>query len=337
MTIKPQWTLEDCCDAVDGSLLQQLQLQFPLEPRPFEVIGQALGIDESEVIQRIARLKTSGVVRQIGPILNPQTLGYQTTLVATAVAADKFNLVVDIMQSEGRVSHCYERDYKYNLWYTLAVGGDCCLEDEINRLANDLGSEITFALPALRIFKLRTFFSTRDESSRETPGDHPENGIVTTSLDLSQQDRRVINEIQQDISLTPAPYADMAAHSGVSEDTLLAHCRSLVQRGIVRRFSAAVRHESLGFNHNAIVCWSVPENQVSQIGEALTSFAQVSHCYERAINPDWPYNIFAMTHARSAAEFRDAVDQMTAATGLSAPVVLKSLRTIKKARVKYPV
>ena len=34
----------------------------------------------------------------------------------------------------------------------------------------------------------------------------------------------------------------------------------------------------------------------------LGAFPQVSHCYERPVYPDWPYNVFSMIHCKSIDE-----------------------------------
>ena len=53
-------------DAVDRALLDRMQSGFPLAVRPFAALGEALGLDEEEVLARVRCLKRDNVIRQIG-------------------------------------------------------------------------------------------------------------------------------------------------------------------------------------------------------------------------------------------------------------------------------
>src|SRR3712207_8348796 len=53
---------------------------------------------------------------------------------------------------------------------------------------------------------------------------------------------------------------------------------------------------------NAMGVWRAPEDRVEELGFQMASFAAVSHCYQRPIYSDWPYNIFTMVHGRTRSE-----------------------------------
>ena len=103
---------------------------------------------------------------------------------------------------------------------------------------------------------------------------------------------------QQDLPLSSAPFAEIARKAGIDEEILLAQCRSLLQRGIMRRYGAAVNHRRVGFTATAMACWAVPAGKVAAAGEKLASLREVSHCYERKTRPEWRYNLFAMIHGQ---------------------------------------
>ncbi|MBP9561624.1 MAG: Lrp/AsnC family transcriptional regulator, partial [Syntrophorhabdaceae bacterium] len=67
-------------DDVDRSILNIIQEAFPVERRPFRVIGEMLGLDEETVLERIRVLKKKGIIRRIGPILERKRLGYESVL-----------------------------------------------------------------------------------------------------------------------------------------------------------------------------------------------------------------------------------------------------------------
>ncbi|HYL81739.1 MAG TPA: Lrp/AsnC family transcriptional regulator, partial [Candidatus Acidoferrum sp.] len=73
----------------DKRLLNVLQSDFPLAPRPFQALGESLDLTETEVIARIADLKQQKVIRQISAIFDTRSLGYKSSLVAMHVQPEK--------------------------------------------------------------------------------------------------------------------------------------------------------------------------------------------------------------------------------------------------------
>ena len=69
-------------DALDRALLEMMQSEFPLVPRPFAALGGELDLSESEVLARVRQIKEAAIIRQISAIFDTRRLGYQSTLVA---------------------------------------------------------------------------------------------------------------------------------------------------------------------------------------------------------------------------------------------------------------
>src|SRR4030042_1182629 len=100
-------------DQVDKHLLNIIQAEFPLSREPFSTLGLRLGIAGKQVIQRIDRLKAAGIIRLIGPVLNPKKLGYKTTLVAAKLALEHLDKAGQIISEHPMVSHGYQRDHDF--------------------------------------------------------------------------------------------------------------------------------------------------------------------------------------------------------------------------------
>ena len=156
-------------------------------------------------------------------------------------------------------------------------------------------------------------------------------------VELSETDRQIINVVQEDLPLTPAPFTSMAGKMGMNTEQFLAGCRSLLQRGVIRRFSASINHNHAGFTANAMTCWAVPPDKVDVVGNKLASLKEVSHCYERKTNSLWQYNIFAMLHGHSREVCQKIADRVSNETGLANFIQLYSTKEFKKTRVKYLV
>ena len=78
-------------DNIDRKLLNIIQVMFPLSREPFSALGQQLDVSSKEVIRRIERLKEKEIIRLIGPVFNARSIGYQTTLVAMKLTAERLN------------------------------------------------------------------------------------------------------------------------------------------------------------------------------------------------------------------------------------------------------
>lgn len=324
-------------DNINQGLLNLLQAEFPLTSKPYADLGSGLGISEQEAIGRIAQLKAAGIIRQIGPVLDARNLGYKTTLVAMRVAEEQIDRAAPLIVKHPGISHGYERGHYYNLWFTLAVPADGNIKAEMTGLAEAIRAEAFFALPAVRLFKLRVHFALGGNGQAEAARNNSSTGVRQQRARLTPAERTVINELQQDLPLVAQPFADMSAHSGMDEEEFLGRCQSLLSRGIIRRFSAAVNHRKVGFTANGMACWIVPPEKVEAVGQKLASLRQVSHCYERKTNPLWRYNLFAMIHAKTREECQQVAAKVCAETGLTDYVMLFSTREFKKTRVKYLV
>jgi DNA-binding Lrp family transcriptional regulator len=322
---------------IDRKLLSLVQVEFPLTNKPYNELGLKLGIKGDDVIQRIQQQKAKGVIRQISPVLDARRLGYRATLVAMQVAKNQLDKASKQLGEHSGVSHCYERDHLYNLWFTLAVHSKTDMQTELTRLTDSIDAEDTFALPAVKLFKIGTYFDVGGNGRKDSSTLTHSGSVLPEEVELSQIDRLIINELQQDLSLIATPFSAMAARLGMDIEDFLAHCRSLLKRGIMRRFGAAVNHRKAGFNANAMACWIVPPDAVDMAGKELASIREVSHCYERKTNPRWQHNIFAMVHGHSKEVCEKMISDVSHRIGLGSHIILFSTKELKKVRVKYLV
>lgn len=148
-------------DAIDRRLLEKAQDEFPLTPRPWKSIGEDLRLTEREVIERLNRLYRQGVIRKIGPALDAGRIGLRApTLIAMKVPEDRIQDVANMISKHREISHCYEREHEYNLWFTIAASGEPELKkalEEIRRGA-DVAERDVLNLPSTRTFKIDVRF-----------------------------------------------------------------------------------------------------------------------------------------------------------------------------------
>ncbi len=269
-------------DISDRKLLNLIQTEFPLTKEPFANLAQRLGANVDEVVQSIAQLKEMGIIRLIGPVVDSRSLGYHTTLVAMKVREANLEKAEQVIAEHLGVSHGYEREHQFNLWFTLALPPSSDIESELQKLTQSTGAEIAISLPAVKVFKIGAYFDM-DENGQTAPAIH-RNSVLARKTKLSSAERLIINELQRDLALVPAPFSAIAERAGMQVEQFLGGCRSLQQRGVIRRFSASINHRNAGFTANAMSCWTAPSNRIDAAGQALASLKEVSHCYERKTN-----------------------------------------------------
>jgi len=339
-------------DDIDKNLLNIIQADFPLSQEPFTALGLRLGITNKEAIQRVEQLKAKGIIRLIGPVLNPTKLGYQTTLIAMKILPEQVNEAGQIISTHPMVSHCYERDHDFNFWFTLAMPVAEDIESKVHELGTKIKAEATLNLPAVKTFKIGTYFNlTRGNSSLSLRAKRGNLNANPSHRDcfvahaprndnkLSAIDRVVINALQQDLPLSEKPFDLIAERLSMNSEEFLSRCQTLLQRRIMRRFSASINHNKLGFTANAMACWRVPSDTVEAAGKKIAALPQISHCYQRQTSPIWPYNLFAMIHAEAKETCQAIADKICSDTGLDKNrlILLFSTKEIKKTRVRYPV
>lgn len=318
-------------DAIDRRLLNQLQSDFPLEPRPFAVLAQRLGIAEEEVLSRARALREQGVLRHLSAIFDVYRVGYRSTLVAFAVPQERLEEAAALVSAHPGVSHNYGREHEYNLWFVLAVPRRHDLESVVVEMARRAGALKYHILPALKLYKIEVEFDMVGGDGREGRPYQAKG----PRRDLTEEEIALVRVLQEDLPLVSRPFARAAAALGLAEEELLERARALQEEGIMRRFAAVLRPRTAGFAANGMVCWVVPEGRLEEVGTRFASYPQVSHCYRRPTFDDWPYNIFTMVHAQTRERCEETVRRMAQEVGVQDYVILYSHTEYKKERVKY--
>jgi siroheme decarboxylase len=127
-------------DDADRKLIQLLQCDFPLTQRPWREISQKLNLSEEEIIRRLKRLHSAGIIRRIGPVIDGSKVGLAAaTLVAIKVPKDKVDAVANIINQYQNVSHNYERKHDYNIWFTLSAPTQQEIENTLNDIIQKAG------------------------------------------------------------------------------------------------------------------------------------------------------------------------------------------------------
>jgi len=145
-------------DYLDRQLLNIIQVDFPIASRPYQILGERLGISESEVLERVHRLFETGIIRKIGPSFDTRRLGHVSILVAARVPEERVDEVAHIISSYPQVTHNYGRESEYNLWFTLICRDEGEMNDILESIKSRTGISEMHMLPAERTFKIKVEF-----------------------------------------------------------------------------------------------------------------------------------------------------------------------------------
>jgi DNA-binding Lrp family transcriptional regulator len=145
-------------DDTDRDILNEIQSDFPLTQRPFEVLGQYLDLSEDEVIDRIKNLKSEGVIRRIGGNFNSRSLNFCSTLCAAKVPEEKLEMFVKVVNSYKGVTHNYLRNNDYNIWFTFIAQDMAAIETSLEEISQATGVPDILNLPSIKMFKIKVDF-----------------------------------------------------------------------------------------------------------------------------------------------------------------------------------
>ncbi|MFQ6024908.1 MAG: Lrp/AsnC family transcriptional regulator [Nitrosopumilaceae archaeon] len=322
-------------DNLDKEILNEIQWSFPLVSQPYHAIAKKFDVSAEEVKKRLIKLKRRGVLRQLSAIFDTRKLGYKSSLVAMAIESDKLDYVAKQINRHPGVSHNYERNHDFNLWFTLAVPPGSDLKAEVDKFSKLAGIKKIRMLPTIKLFKIGVKLDMVDEKKHEVKPSEQKKEIRDVKFVATEEDKEYIRELQKDLEIIDRPFLKPAQRLGITEEQLFDKAKHYEEIGVMRRFAAILRHRDVGFVANGMIVWKVPETRITQVGDKLGAFPQVSHCYQRPVYKDWPYNIFSMVHCKSEQEAEDMARTIQKQIDVPEYKILFSAREFKKTRVEY--
>ncbi|MCU4740745.1 Lrp/AsnC family transcriptional regulator [Natronoglomus mannanivorans] len=342
-------------DDVDAALIDGYQSGFPVEERPFRAVGDALGIDEDEALERVERLRNAGILRRFGAVLNPPVIG-SSTLAAVRAPADRFDEVADVINGYRQVNHNYERDHEWNMWFVVTAGSRTTRDRILEEIEERTGCEV-LVLPMLTDYYIDLEFpvvnadqfareslaSVSVDGGAETAAQTPETDASATRIsedaatDLSAFDCELLLAIQDGFPLSLTPYRDVAATLEAPVDDVLEAIDRLQADGCLKRIGCIVNHVVTGFDANCMVVWDVPDEELDERGERAGELPYVTLCYHRPRRPEqgWSYNLFTMIHGRDQEAVDAKIDELAAEYLPVSHERLYSAATLKQTGARY--
>lgn len=134
-------------DAIDRAIIVATQGGLPLVARPYHAIADSLQLDPEEVMRRVRRLHTVGIIRRLGVVPNHYAIGYRANGMSVWDVPDEcVDLLGESVGAFDFVSHCYRRprclpQWPYNLFAMVHGKSRSEVEQQVAQIALFLGAQ----------------------------------------------------------------------------------------------------------------------------------------------------------------------------------------------------
>ena len=121
-------------DDIDRKIISVTQSGLPIEKQPYETVAQNIGITQNEVLQRLNRLLSCGIIRRIGAVPNHYKLGLTANgMTVWDVEDSKVTELGNVIGQLDFVSHSYQRPRHQPIWgYNMFAMVHGSNKDEVN-------------------------------------------------------------------------------------------------------------------------------------------------------------------------------------------------------------
>ena len=126
-------------DETDKAILNRIQSDFPITPRPYLVIAEELSLTEDDIIKILKKLKKNGIIRRIGGNFVPEKLGFVSTLCAAVVPEHNIESFTKVINRYPGVTHNYLRDGSFNVWFTFISPSMKEIDSNLKQISKETG------------------------------------------------------------------------------------------------------------------------------------------------------------------------------------------------------
>jgi len=152
---------------------------------------------------------------------------------------------------------------------------------------------------------------------------------------VDEVDKKIIKALETDIPLTLNPYQQIAADLNIEQAELLRRLQKLKERKILKRVSGILHHRDSGYQANGMFVCHFNKKEIDKAGQEISKLEAVSHCYQRQTYQNWPYNFYAMMHAKNKNALEAKIKNIVDKYKIDDYQILYSTEELKKTSMKY--
>lgn len=145
-------------DDLDKKIISLIQGDIPVDPRPFAMMADKIGISEDEFIGRVKSLLQDGTIRRFGATLYHKSAGIKANAMAAwFVPEERIEDTGKALAKFKEVTHCYQRtpqrDWKYNLFTMIHGKNDADCRAIAEKMSQQVGIRDYILLFSKKEFK----------------------------------------------------------------------------------------------------------------------------------------------------------------------------------------
>ncbi len=133
--------------------------------------------------------------------------------------------------------------------------------------------------------------------------------LSENKVQLNELEKRLLNEYQKGLPLSPTPFKDIADELGTSEALVLQILEQLQAAGIISRVGPVFKPQRIGTS--TLAAMSVPAQELEAVAAVISGYPEVNHNYEREDG----FNLWFVVTAPSFDRLDAVLDEMATRTG----------------------
>jgi len=129
---------------------------------------------------------------------------------------------------------------------------------------------------------------------------------------MDDKDKQIINALQDGFPICDAPYRQVAAELGLTEQDLITRLKVLVDNGVLTRFGPLYNAEQMG-GALTLAAVKAPKERFDEISEIINRFPEVAHNYAR----NHELNIWFVIATETPEQIQQTIRTIERQTGLN--------------------
>lgn len=129
---------------------------------------------------------------------------------------------------------------------------------------------------------------------------------------MDEIDRQIINALQNGFPICDAPYRQVAAQLGLTEQDLIMRLKALLDNGVLTRFGPLYNAEQMG-GALTLAAVKAPVERYNEITEIINAFPEVAHNYARSHE----LNMWFVIATETPEQIQQTINAIERATGLT--------------------
>ncbi len=124
------------------------------------------------------------------------------------------------------------------------------------------------------------------------------------SLELSENDIKLINRVQKSFPLCKDPFGQIAEELELEKDWVISRLNELKEQDVISRFGAVVKRKKN--RYSTLAALKVPCERVNDVAHLVSSYDEVTHNYLR----EHDYNLWFVIQAKTEKKLTDLLTDL---------------------------